>query len=62
MKKYISPSMTIVQLSMADGVLEITSMNINRSETTDVQYVKGDNSSSSSSSRYNVWDDDWSAE
>ncbi len=61
MKKYISPSITIVQLSMADGVLEITSMGINRGEETNVQYVKGE-SSSSSTSRYNVWDDDWSAE
>ena len=61
MKKYISPSMTVVKLYMADGVLDVTSLGINRSTTTETQYVKGE-SSSSSTSRYNVWDDDWSAE
>ena len=60
MKKYISPSMTVVKLYMADGVLEYTSFEINSNKTTDTQYVKGE--SSSSNPRYNVWDDDWSAQ
>lgn len=58
-KNYIAPNTICVKLAMRDGVMDIlSSVAIDRSGTTSEQLVK-DNQVSSSSS-YNVWDDDWS--
>lgn len=56
-KKYIIPTLQLTQISVENLVAE--SMYVNSGTTVDQQYVKGE---SSSRSRYNVWDDDWSAE
>lgn len=56
-KKYIIPTLQLSHISVQNLVAE--SMHVNSATTVDQQYVKGE---SSSSSRYNVWDDNWSAE
>lgn len=58
MKKYIAPEMFITKLHMKVGVMTITSCAVDPNETVEQQLIKGE---SSSPSRYNVWDDDWSA-
>ena len=59
-KKYINPTIEVVKIEMQSALMDMS-----RSEkeisSENAGLVKGDNSSSSSS-RYNVWDDDWSAE
>ena len=58
-KKYISPETVCIKLTMRDGIMDIlSSASIDRSTETTEQLVKDGNSSSSSS--YNVWNDDWS--
>lgn len=54
---YQAPELQITEIQMQDGILLGTS---EREVTgTDGGWVKGESSSSSTSS-YNVWDDDWS--
>ena len=63
MKKiYQAPEVQIIEMQIQDSVMLTTS---DRTvEGTNGGWVKGESTSSSSSStsRYNVWDDDWSAE
>lgn len=58
-KTYITPSLQITKISCEKMVAE--SYGISNTVINEDAMVKGQ-SSSSSSSRYNVWDDDWSAE
>ncbi|MBQ9191574.1 MAG: hypothetical protein IJ142_08290 [Bacteroidaceae bacterium] len=56
-KKYIIPTLQLTHINVEHLIAD--SFKINSGTTVDQQYVKGE---SSSTSRYNVWDDDWSAE
>ena len=56
-KKYIIPALQLTHINVEHLIAD--SFKINSETTVDQQYVKGE---SSSTSRYNVWDDDWSAE
>ena len=63
MKKiYQAPEVQIIEMQIQDSVMLATSEQ--EVAGTNGGWVKGESTSSSSSSpsRYNVWDDDWSAE
>ncbi len=59
-KKYIIPQLHITEVR-CETLFAASKFDVDTSteNSVGVQYVKGE---SSSSSRYNVWDDDWSAE
>ena len=57
-KKYIIPQLHITEVR-CETLFAASKFDVDASNSVDVQYVKGE---SSSPSRYNVWDDDWSAE
>ena len=57
-KKYIIPQLHITEVR-CETLFATSKFDVNTTQSVDVQYVKGE---SSSRSRYNVWDDDWSAE
>ena len=57
-KKYIIPRLQLIHINCETLIAE--SLGKYSEGADDVVLVKGDNSSSSS--HYNVWDDDWSAE
>jgi len=57
-KKYIIPQLHITDVR-CETLFAVSKLDVNTTQSVDEQYVKGE---SSSSSRYNVWDDDWSAE
>jgi len=59
-KKYIIPQLQLIHINCETLIAESLGK-YSTGATPDEVLVKGDNSSSSSS-RYNVWDDDWSAE
>ena len=64
-KTYIIPEISVVALSMADGVL-INNVSVNGTATMDVTTMTGGNGGDAvkadrgSRSDYNVWNDDWS--
>ena len=57
-KKYIIPQLHITEVR-CETLFATSELGVNTDISVDDQYVKGE---SSSRSRYNVWDDDWSAE
>ena len=59
-KKDIIPRLQLIHINCETLIAESLGK-YSTGATSDEVLVKGDNSSSSSS-RYNVWDDDWSAE
>ncbi|MBO4907057.1 MAG: hypothetical protein J5486_08520 [Bacteroidaceae bacterium] len=56
---YNSPAILIVKLASERALLE-GSLQINNTTVNQDAWVKQDASNSSSSSNYNVWNDDWS--
>lgn len=60
-KTYISPVLTVTEIHLQSHLLvdSATGLTVNGNDEVSVNFVKGE---SSSRSRYNVWDDDWSAE
>lgn len=60
-KKYIIPQLQLIHINCETLIAESLGKYSQGGADEGVVLVKGDNSSSSSS-RYNVWDDDWSAE
>lgn len=57
-KIYVSPTTTVVKVNVRSSLMNL-SVNDNEINSNNAGLVKEDNISSSSS-RYNVWDDDWS--
>lgn len=57
-KKYIIPQLHITEVR-CETLFAASKFDVDTETTVEQQYVKGE---SSSRSRYNVWDDDWSAE
>lgn len=58
-KKYIIPALNITRISIESMIAESIEVSNNSVSVDRGGFVKGE---SSPSSRYNVWDDDWSAE
>ena len=58
-KIYVSPTTTVVKVNVRSSLLLNLSVNNTEISSSNAGLVKEDNVSSSSS-RYNVWDDDWS--
>ena len=57
-KKYIIPQLHITEVR-CETLFAASQFDVDTTQSVNEQYVKGE---SSSRSRYNVWDDDWSAE
>jgi hypothetical protein len=55
-KSYITPQILITEMRCKQ-LFATSQLDVDTTNTVDIQYVKGE---SSSPSRYNVWDDDWS--
>ena len=63
-KKYIVPNVEVLKVELTSHLMDLSnngSYSISNTQSSTNAFVKGE-SSSSSPSRYNVWDDDWSAE
>ena len=59
-KSYITPAVNFVEVELHSPFMN--NMSVSSKEISNEEHVGLVKGESSSSSRYNVWDDDWSAE